>query len=530
VEVCSGSLGMGISKARGLAQGKKMGGLGGRVFVLLGDGELQEGQIWESLLKASHLATDITVIVDHNKIQTDLPVEEMTSLGDLTEKFRAFGAVVERCDGHDPVALHDAWKRLSKIQGPKVLIADTVKGRGVSFMEKISDMPSAQGKYLWHSGAPSDDAFEKAFDELVGVVNESFSRLGLAIPSLSEKEREMKGPTLTYKHYVAAGYGEELVRLGEKHPEMVVMDGDLAADCRLRAFQEKYPDRFIENGIAEQDMVSAAGGLARQGFVPVVNSFASFLTSRANEQIYNNACEGSKIIYAAHFAGMIPAGPGKSHQSVRDIALMASIPGLTIFQPCNPEEAAMALRYFVEDHTGASVLRMNIGPSPREILLPENYEIKLGRGVLLREGKSAVVVAYGPVMLHEVLSAAELLSEEGVHLAVVSMPWLNQPNKEWVVGLMETYSRCFVIEDHLVEGGLGGRMGAVIHERGLKEGESLEILGITELPECGTPMEVLKYHELDGASLARKIFSKLMAKDLKVRAGVVGEDILEAAQ
>ena len=110
----------------------------------------------------------------------------------------------------------------------------------------------------------------------------------------------------------------------------MVLDGDLAADCRVRTFEERIPDRFIENGIAEQDMVSMAGGLARTGLLPVVNSFASFLASRANEQIYNNATERSKVIYVCHFGGLIPAGPGKSHQSVRDISLFGALPDCTI--------------------------------------------------------------------------------------------------------------------------------------------------------------------------------------------------------
>src|SRR5262249_60543504 len=104
----------------------------------------------------------------------------------------------------------------------------------------------------------------------------------------------------------------------------------LGSDCRVRAFEVRYPSRFIEVGIAEQDMVSMAAGLARQGLLPVVNSFASFLASRANEQIYNAASEDSRIVYGCHYAGLIPAGPGKSHQSLRDVSLLAALPTMTI--------------------------------------------------------------------------------------------------------------------------------------------------------------------------------------------------------
>src|SRR5262249_58547291 len=148
--------------------------------------------------------------------------------------------------------------------------------------------------------------------------------------------------------YVVDAYGDELVALGAQHEDLVVLDADLASDCRVRAFELAYPERFVECGIAEQDMVSTAAGLARQGLVPVVNSFASFLAARANEQIYNQASEGTKVVYALHYAGPLPAGPGKSHQSIRDISLLGALPNVSIVQPANAEETRALLRWPIE--------------------------------------------------------------------------------------------------------------------------------------------------------------------------------------
>src|SRR6185369_4433731 len=148
--------------------------------------------------------------------------------------------------------------------------------------------------------------------------------------------------------FVAEAFGQALVTQGAQRPDLVVLDGDLAADCRVRNFELAYPERFLENGIAEQDMVSTAGGMARHGLLPVVNSFASFLASRANEQIYNQASEGSKVLYALHYAGLIPAGPGKSHQSIRDISLLAALPNVAIVQPGSSEETRALVRWAVE--------------------------------------------------------------------------------------------------------------------------------------------------------------------------------------
>ncbi len=149
-------------------------------------------------------------------------------------------------------------------------------------------------------------------------------------------------------------------------------------------------------------MVSAAAGLARHGFLPVVNSFASFLASRANEQIYNQASEGTKVVYALHYAGLIPAGPGKSHQSVRDVSLLGALPNVTIVQPANAEETRALVRWAVEEAEESVALRLAIGPSPRRIEL--DGAPSPGRPRLLRDGADAVLVAYGPVMLHEALT------------------------------------------------------------------------------------------------------------------------------
>ena len=299
--------------------------------------------------------------------------------------------------------------------------------------------------------------------------------------------------------YVVDAYGDELVRLGAERDDLVVLDADLASDCRVRAFELAFPDRFVECGIAEQDMVSTAAGLARHGLLPVVNSFASFLASRANEQIYNQASERTKVVYALHYAGLIPAGPGKSHQSVRDISLLAALPDLAIVQPGSSEEARALLRWAVEEADGDVAIRLAIGPSPRRIELPADVEP--GRGRLLRDGGDAVLIAYGPVMLHEALTASELLAERGIGLAVANMPWLNRFDAEWLEALA-VHEELFVLEDHSPVGGLGDALRREL-------GRELTVFGVEGWPACGTPPEALREHGLDGASLAQRISSLL---------------------
>jgi transketolase len=300
---------------------------------------------------------------------------------------------------------------------------------------------------------------------------------------------------------VVEAYGEALLELGAERDDLVVLDADLASDCRVRAFELAYPDRFFQCGIAEQDMVSAAAGMARHGLLPVVNSFAAFLASRANEQIYNQVSEGSKVVYALHYAGLIPAGPGKSHQSLRDVSLLAALPGVTIVHPGSAGETAALLRWAVEDAEETVAVRLAIGPSQRRLKLPAVAAV--GRGSVLREGTDAVLVSYGPVMLHEALVAAETLAADGeLSLRVVALPWLNRFDGDWLAVEVGPFDPVFVLEDHATAGGLGDRL------RGALPGRVVEVFGVDGLPACGTPEEALRFHALDGASLAARIAAR----------------------
>ena len=515
IEASSGSLGMGISKGRGIALAKRRLGRGGRVVVMTGDGELQEGQNWEALQAAAHERLGgLWVVVDRNEVQSDKPTEEIVSLGDLETKLRAFGWDVAAVDGHDHSALREAFARFRDTDGaPKALVAKTVKGRGVSFMEHPVALAEGGGTYRWHAGAPGDEPFARALAELEARLAERCAALGLEPPALEPVEDEgavrglegepesgagarVRSPVTD--EYVVEAYGETLLELGAERDDLIVLDADLASDCRTRAFELAYPDRFVQCGIAEQDMVSTAAGMARHGFLPVVNSFAAFLASRANEQIYNQASEGSKVLYALHYAGLIPAGPGKSHQSVRDISLLAALPNVAIVQPGSPEETRTLVRWAAMDAAETVAVRLAIGPSPRRIDLPGVAAV--GRGTVLREGGDAVLVSYGPVMLHEALVAAERLGESGeLSVRVVALPWLNRFDAEWLAAEVGLFEHVFVLEDHAPVGGLGDGLRAAL------PGHVVTVFGVEGWPACGTPAEALRFHGLDGRSLATRI-------------------------
>jgi transketolase len=524
IEANSGSLGMGISKARGIAWAKHRLGLGGRVVVMTGDGELQEGQNWEALQAAAHQRVPgLVVVVDRNALQSDRTTEEILALESLEAKLSAFGARVVACDGHDHAALGDAFRALRETDDgrPGVVLASTVKGRGVSFMEHPVALAEGGGTYRWHAGAPDDETFVRAHAELLERVATRAASLGLdaietePVPPLEPERASLEGEPESgagatraslraSAEYVAAAYGEALLELAPAHPELVVLDADLASDCRVRAFEDAHPERFVENGIAEQDMVSMAAGMARHGLLPVVNSFASFLASRANEQIYNQASERSKVVYALHYAGLIPAGPGKSHQSLRDASLLAAIPGITVVHPANAVETRELVRWAVAEAGESVAIRLAIGPSPRATEPPPGYRAEVGRGWVARDGGDAVALTYGPVMLHETLVAAELLAKNGVGLRVVVQPWLDRVDADWLAEALGGAESIVVVEDHAPVGALGDAIRRALQQE-LGDDRPVTVIGVDGWPACGTPPEALRHHGLDGASLADRI-------------------------
>jgi transketolase len=489
---------MGLSKGRGIAWAKRRLGRGGRVVVMTGDGELQEGQNWEAFAAAFHQGVgNLWAIVDRNELQSDKPTEEILALGDLGAKLRAFGWHVETCDGHDHEALAATFADMRAVPEdiPKALVAQTIKGRGVSFMQPAGET------YRWHAGAPDDEHFARANAELVARIRERLPDLQLVpVEQLEGAVGEPVSGAKVTGEYVANAYGKELLTLVEERSDVVVLDADLASDCRVRAVELEQPDRFVEVGIAEQDLVSMAAGLARQGLLPVVNSFAAFLASRANEQIYNQASEETKVVYALHYAGLIPAGPGKSHQSIRDVSLLAALPNVAIVQPGNADETRALLRWAVADARESVAIRLAIGPSPRRLELPA---VAPGRGAVLHEGTDAILFSYGPVMLHEALTAAELL---GGRLQVVNMPWLNRIDGPWLAELVEPSAELLVLEDHAPVGALGDALRRAL------PGRAVTVFGVEGWPACGTPQEALRHHGLDGASLADRIAALLPAR------------------
>jgi len=508
IEANTGSLGMGISKAKGMIQAHRLQGKDAHIYVLTGDGELQEGQFWESLVSAAnHGLHELTVIIDHNKIQSDIWVKQVSDLGDLPAKFAAYGWHWARCDGHDLGAIETTLRGFQGVTDrPQVLIADTIKGQGVAFMAATALKPEDK-LYHFHSGAPADQAYGQGLAELVGTANRQLQALGAPALTLETLSLPPRPAAATAQKLVAA-YAQALVAEAERQPQLVVLDADLILDCGLIPFSEKFPERFFECGIAEQDMVSQAGGMALKGLLPLVHSFACFLSTRPNEQIYNNATEGTKVIYVGSLAGLLPGGPGHSHQSVRDIAILSAVPGLTLIEPADQAEVALALAYCVRGTDQSCYLRLVSIPCEIPYQLPPDYQLIPGQGAVLRQGADAVVIGYGPVLLPQAYWAAEQLeAHHGLTVKVINLPWLNQVDGDWLRTAVADYPWVFTLDNHYLKGGQGEMIAAQLGQWG--PAPRVRSFGLTEIPRCGQNADVLKAHRLDADSLATAMAATL---------------------
>lgn len=509
----TGSLGMGISKAKGMVAAARLKGEARRVFVLTGDGELQEGQIWESLGGAARRGLhEITVIVDHNKLQSDSFVARVADLGDLEAKFRAFGWHVARCDGNDIDALSKSLAALDAVQDrPKVLIADTVKGRGVSFMEHTA-LPEGEEFYRFHSGAPSAADYRRAALELSDRVDARLAGLGAAAAELVKVQVPPAAPAAGEMQRLVPAYTEALLAAAAARPEVVALDADLILDTGLIPFRDRFPDRFFECGIAEQDMVSQASGMALSGLVPVVHSFACFMTQRANEQIYNLCSERRRAVFVGTLAGLVPAGPGHSHQGIRDLSAMGAMPGMTLVEPGSAAEVGPLLEWCLGEAEGPAYMRLVSVPCRVPYAAPAGLRPRPGQGWRIHgpaSGAAVVLVGYGPVLLPQAVRAAEALAaEDGIAAAVLNLPWLNRLDAGWLRGELAGARLLVTLDNHLEEGGQGRLIAQRLAED-MPPGLRLRSVALEGLPECGGADEVLAHHGMDAASMQRVIRAAL---------------------
>ncbi len=296
-------------------------------------------------------------------------------------------------------------------------------------------------------------------------------------------------------------YGNILVELGKERKDLLVLDADLAGATKTGIFRETFPERHIDCGIAESNMMGIAAGLASAGNVPFASTFAMFAAGRAFEQIRNSiGYPHLNVKIGATHAGISVGEDGATHQCNEDIALMRTIPGMTIINPADDTEARAAVRAAYE-YKGPVYLRFGRLPVP-VFNDPETYQFELGKGVVLREGKDITLIATG-LEVYETLLAANELEKDGISVKVINIHTIKPLDEELVVAAAKETGKVVTVEEHSVIGGLGdavcSALAAACPTPVLKIGVQ-DVYG-----ESGPAVELLKKYGLDGDSIYKKV-------------------------
>ena len=295
-------------------------------------------------------------------------------------------------------------------------------------------------------------------------------------------------------------YGNALVELGAQIPELVVLDADLAGATKTGVFKKAYPDRHIDCGIAEGNMMSVAAGLASAGKIPFASTFAMFAAGRAFEQIRNAiGYTGMNVKIGATHGGISVGEDGASHQCLEDLALMRTIPGMVVMCPADDTEARKAMKAAVE-HQGPVYLRFGRYPVP--VIYDDNYDFQIGKGSVLRSGRDVSIVANGLCVV-SAMEAAEMLAADGIDAEVINICTIKPLDEELIVKTASKTGLVVTAEEHNIIGGLGGAVAECLAD---KCPTRMLRIGVRDrFGESGSAGELLHKYELDGEGLYRQI-------------------------
>lgn len=297
---------------------------------------------------------------------------------------------------------------------------------------------------------------------------------------------------------IRAAYGEALRDLGAQREDIVVLDADLAHATNTCMFAERHKERFFNMGIAEQNMIGTAAGLAISGFIPIASTFAMFGTGRAYEQVRNTVCYPKlNVKLAMTHSGITVGEDGGSHQTIEDISLMRGIPNMTVIVPCDAVEMKKALVAAV-DMKGPVYLRIARPPSP--VFTDENAKFEIGKANVLKDGSDIAIFATG-LMVYQAVVAAEELEKQGIHAAVVNVHTIKPLDKEIVIEMAKKTGKVITVEEHSVIGGLGSAIAEVLSEEAPAR---LKRIGIQDMfGQSGTPEQLLEHYGLTADNIIK---------------------------
>ena len=546
VEVSSGSLGQGLSIAVGMALSARLDEKKHKIFCLMGDGEQQEGQVWEAAMEAGHFHLDnIIAVIDTNRLQIDGWVKDVMEVQPLDEKYAAFGWEVLHVDGHDMNQLVAAFAKARAVVGkPVVILADTVKGKGVSFMENVAG---------WHGKTPNREELNASLKEL-GLTEripvEMLLNKAKSYQTEIDRELEAKMPKFSRDFWwnsgdamkvkmepTRKGFGKSLAENGDDE-RIVCLGLDISGSITISDFYAGKPERkkrWMSLGIAEQSATAAAVGFAREGKLPVIGSYATFSAARNLDQIRVSVCYGNfNVLIAGAHAGVSVGPDGATHQALEDLFSMMGMPNMTVVVPCDIVEARKATTHLLLKHVGPKYIRLAREATP--IVTDEKTPFVFGKANVIRlrkdapnfvdafetcladdyknESEDLSIIACGP-MVPEAMRAALILKRDfGYETRVLNMHTLKPIDTEAVIRAAQDTGVVVTAEEHQI-GALAWRVSGILTESKQLYGKPLitGAIGVKDrFGDSGAPWELVKELEVSAEHIAQKAVELMKVK------------------
>lgn len=496
-EAGTGSLGQGLSIGLGMALNAKLEKSPYQTYVLMGDGEMAEGQVWEAMQLASHYKLDnLWAIVDVNRLGQSGETILGHDLKKYAERCRSFGWEVLVIDGHNFDEINSALQKLDKVKNkPRMVLAKTFKGKYVSFLEN---------KENWHGKPLGQADLDRALIEVGAVDQKLIQKIKLPKNPKSKIQitNKFQNPNsinckLGEEIATRKAYGDALVKLGEANKNIVVLDGDTKNSTYSEFFKNKFPERFFEMFIAEQNMVGAAIGLSRRGKTPFVSTFAAFFT-RAFDQIRMANYSNTNIKFIGSHAGVSIGQDGVSQMGLEDLAMFRSILGSAVLYPSDAVSTEKLVQLMAE-HFGIVYMRTTRAATPVIYNIKENFTIG-GSKVLRQSKKDVATIVSAGITLFEALKAYEELKKKNIFVRVIDLYSIKPVDKKTLLRAAKETGMIITVEDHYLEGGLGSAVLEAL------EGKfPVEVLAVRKMPKSGSPQELLDYEEISAKVIAKKI-------------------------
>ncbi|HJT01446.1 MAG TPA: transketolase [Terriglobales bacterium] len=553
VEVSSGSLGQGLSVAVGAALAARLDARKNKVFCLMGDGEQQEGNVWEAAMEAAHYKLDnLIAILDFNRLQIDGPVCEVMNIEPLEEKYRAFGWDIVRVNGHDMkqvVAALEQAKERPATGKPLLVIADTVKGKGVSFMENVAG---------WHGKAPNKEEMLKGLRELGLAEKIPYEQLLASARHYQEEVEEKlaaKQPRFRHDYWWNAehnmkvkmeptrkGFGQSLAENGED-PRVVCLGLDISGSITISEFYAGHAERksrWLSMGIAEQSATAAAAGLAKEGKLPVLGTYATFAAARNLDQLRVSVCYGNFNVMVAGAHGGVSVGPdGATHQALEDLFAVCGLPNMVVLVPCDSLETKKATDYLLLEHVGPKYVRFAREATP--IVTTEETPFVFGQANVIRlrgeteqfvdafetmlaadyrnESEDLSIIACGPMVPEAMRTAWILKREFDCETRVINLHTLKPLDRAAIIRAAKETGVVITAEEHQI-GALSGRVSEAITGSGQLYGLPVitGAIGVKDrFGDSGAPWELIKEFEVSAEHIAQKAVELLAIKKSHAR-------------